>query len=291
MALTSISLVPQFGNDSVIAINCGTSTPKLSGSIDISSYPNLTNFTCSNNHITQFTGNTFCNKLISLKLDSNKLTILPVFSGMPSLREMRIEGNLFQGSVTELNALTSLVTVRLQQNRSLGGTLPSLSSLTKLESFYCIACALTGSLPSLSNNTFLEDFRCDSQFSSSKLEGSLPNLSYNTRLQFFYGFNNSFSGNIPDLSNNVTLFEFKMRNNKLTGWTGGTVSNNLGLFDASNNLLTAPAVNSILAAFVAANKPAGSKFLALSGSNAAPTGQGLIDKGILISRGWNVGTS
>jgi len=50
-------------------------------------------------------------------------------------------------------------------------------------------------------------------------------------------------------------------------------------------------VNSILAVFVAANKPVRAKFLALSGGNASPTGQGRIDKATLISRGWNVSTS
>jgi hypothetical protein len=37
--------------NNVLAINCGTSTPKLGGSIDITSFPNLTSFVCADNNI------------------------------------------------------------------------------------------------------------------------------------------------------------------------------------------------------------------------------------------------
>lgn len=290
MALSNMTITPEFGNSTVIAIDCGTSIPKLSGSIDISAYNNLLSFKCTGHGITGFYGNTFCNNLTSLRLSNNKLTVLPVFSGMPFLKEMRLDNNEFAGSMTSLSALTSLVTVRLQQNRNLTGSLPQLSSLSNLESFFCIDCALSGALPALSSNTLLVDFRCDSQFGTSHFTGSIPNLSYNTNLKYFYGFNNEFSGNIPDLSNNSTLFEFRVRDNLLTGWTGGTVSNTLRFFDASNNLLTQSAINAILAAFVAANRSTGSLILS-GGGNPPPSGQGLTDKATLISRAWTVVTS
>jgi hypothetical protein len=36
MSTTSINIIPQNGNSSVVAIDCGTSTPKLGGTVDIS---------------------------------------------------------------------------------------------------------------------------------------------------------------------------------------------------------------------------------------------------------------
>jgi len=72
----------------------------------------------------------------------------------------------------------------------------------------------------------------------------------------------------------------------------GYISNSLGDFRAENNLLTANAVNAILAAFVLANKTTGTRILNLGGTgNASPTGQGITDKATLISRGWTVTTN
>jgi len=72
----------------------------------------------------------------------------------------------------------------------------------------------------------------------------------------------------------------------------GYISNSLGDFRAENNLLTAKAVNAILAAFVLANKTTGTRILNLGGTgNASPTGQGITDKATLISRGWTVTTN
>jgi hypothetical protein len=70
------------------------------------------------------------------------------------------------------------------------------------------------------------------------------------------------------------------------------VSPTLGDFQVQNNSLTAAAVNDILRAFVAAEKTTGTRILNLGGAgNAAPTGQGLIDKATLQSRGWTVTTN
>lgn len=50
-------------------------------------------------------------------------------------------------------------------------------------------------------------------------------------------------------------------------------------------------VNSILATVITYNIPAGIKSINLTGSCAAPTGQGLIDKNALIAAGWTVQTN
>jgi hypothetical protein len=85
------------------------------------------------------------------------------------------------------------------------------------------------------------------------------------------------------------LTDFACSDNQLTSFAGGSVSNTLGAFYAQNNRLASTAVNSILAAFVAANKTTGPRILNLGGAgNAAPTGQGITDKATLDSRGWTV---
>ena len=124
------------------------------------------------------------------------------------------------------------------------------------------------------------------------LFGQIKDLSRLTALTSFYCHNNQLTGSIPSLSSNTALTLFGCYSNQLTGFSGGTVSATLGDFQAQNNLLSASAVNAILAAFVAANKTTGTRILNLGGTgNAAPTGQGITDKATLVSRGWTVTTN
>lgn len=258
-------------NAVVTTINCGTSSPRLGGTVDISALTNLNSFRCVNNDITIFTGNTLCPQLTTLSLSSNKLTSFPSFTNMPLLQELRLDANELTGFIPSLNSLTSLVTVRLHQNTGITGNIPSLSLLTNLKSFYCIGCNLTGAIPSLAANTALIDFRCDTQRESPKLNGSIPSLAKNTQLKFFYAHNNNLSGFV----------------------SGSSVSNTLQDFQAQNNLLTSAAVNAILAAFVSAGRTSldGTCNLNLGGrDNAAPTGQGLTDRQTLLNRGWRTNT-
>ena len=129
-------------------------------------------------------------------------------------------------------------------------------------------------------------------FNGNQLTGAIPSLSANTALTIFYCQDNQLTGSIPSLSANTALTLFICHNNQLTGWSGGTVSNTLGDFQAQNNLLTQAAVDAILAAFVAANRTTGTRILNLGGTgNAAPSATGVTDKNTLISRGWTVTTN
>jgi len=47
MATTPISINFQFEKNTVISINCGTSSPKLCGIINVSSFFNLIEFRCN----------------------------------------------------------------------------------------------------------------------------------------------------------------------------------------------------------------------------------------------------
>ena len=119
----------------------------------------------------------------------------------------------------------------------------------------------------------------------------LVRMAANTALTVFYCYANQLTGSIPSLSSNTALTVFHCSSNQLTGFTGG-VTQTLGYFDASTNALTLAAVDSILAAFVAANRTTGSRELYLQGgTNAAPSAAGLADKATLVSRGWTVLTN
>jgi len=212
-----ISIFPINGAD-VKNISCGTSSPQLSGTITISSFPNLTGFTCRENGITAFSGIQSCGNLRELDLGFNSLKTFPSFNSTPLLEELRLEENLFTGSIPSLNNLTNLKIVRLQENKTVTGNLPSLSLLTNLESFYAIGCKLRGPIPNLSQNTLLEDFRIDSQTTSPKISGTIPSLSANTNLRIFHCHNNNLSGSIPSLTGNTFLEDFRCYNNQLTGF-------------------------------------------------------------------------
>lgn len=128
----------------------------------------------------------------------------------------------------------------------LSGTI-DLTRYTSMSAFDCDNNDITA-ISKLSSNTTLEDFRC----SDNKLTGDIPNISYNTALRIFKCYNNDITGSIPDLSSNTQLTTFLCGENNLAGYDGGTVSTTLINFKAQLNNLTSSAVNSILAAFVAA---------------------------------------
>jgi Leucine-rich repeat (LRR) protein len=244
--MTGITLIPSNGFDQITEINCGTSTPKLSGSIDLSLFPSLINFTCINNDITSING----------------------INAIAQLRTFSCQTNLLAGSIPSLVNNTQLQEFTCQTNE-FTGSIPNINTNTQLQVFRCSSNRLSGSIPNLNNLLNLVVFRCDAQKGLIRLTSSIPSISANTLLQ-----------------------DFRCNANQLTGFAGGSVSNTLGDFQAQANQLPATAVNSILAAFVAANRTSGTRILNLGGTgNAAPTGQGLIDKQTLIDRGWTVTTN
>jgi hypothetical protein len=292
-------------NLNVTQIHCGTSSPKLSGSINLSLFPNITDFTCTNNDITKIIGYENNPNLINIDFSRNKITgSIPNLNNITHLRKFYCLVNQLTGSIPTLSSNTQLRDFRCHLNQ-LTGTIPaintnyflvefncSLNQLTgqipsppNLLNYYCYNNQLTGQIPTLNNN--IQRFDC----SLNQLTGQIPNLNTLGDLLVFVCRSNQISGTIPSLSNNNQLAEFQCQSNMLTNFAGGSVSNTLGNFQAQNNQLPATAVNSILAAFVAANRTTGTRILNLGGTgNAAPTGQGLIDKQTLIDRGWTVTT-
>jgi hypothetical protein len=296
-------------NLNVTQIHCGTSSPKLSGSINLSLFPNITDFTCTNNDITKIIGYENNPNLININFSQNKIIgsipnlnnntqlrtfycpvneltgSIPTLSSNTQLRDFRCHLNQLTGTIPAINTNSFLVEFNCSSNQ-LTGQIPSPYNLLNFTNYYCFSNQLTGQIPTLNNN--IQRFDCN----NNQLTGQIPNLNSLGILRVFVCRSNQISGTIPSLSNNDQLIDFQCQSNLLIEFAGGSVSINLGNFQAQNNQLSAAAVNAILAAFVAANRTSGTRILNLGGTgNAAPTGQGLVDKQTLINRGWTVTTN
>lgn len=271
---SGISVLPRNGAN-ITAINCGASSPRLSGTVDISAFPNLENFTCTSNDISAIRG----------------------YENNSNIKLLRYEQNKVTGSIPSLTALPNLITYLCDRN-SLTGQIPNLNNNLQLVTFFCYANQLTGPIPNLSNNSQLKQFYCH----LNSLTGVIPSLSFNIDLKDFACRNNLLSGSIPTLSGLNNLEFFTCRSNQITGFNSGPVSNTVGQFEAHFNQLPSSSINNILSAFVAAGRTTGnatsitpgfnSCIINLGGvANGLPTGQGITDKATLISRGWTVTTN
>ena len=106
---------------------------------------------------------------------------------------------------------------------------------------------------------------------------------------------NNTTGYVPDISGMGSLTTLNCSINQLTGAAAGfSVGSALGNVNMSANQLTQTAVDTILAAFVAAGRTSASGTVTLNlggAGNSAPSAAGLTDKSTLQSRGWTVVTN
>jgi hypothetical protein len=224
-------------------------------------------------------------------LDMNTKSLrgpIPSLARATALAYFYVHNNQLTGSIPGLTTNTALVEFYVNTNQ-LTGSIPGLTTNTALAYFQVGANQLTGSIPSLTTNTALVDFLAY----SNQLTGSIPSLTTNTALVYFYVHVNQLTGSIPSLTTNAALVTFYVSNNQLTGYAGGLGTRVLTIFDASTNALTDIAVNAILADLVVA-QAGGNPVCTVSlsgGTNAAPTGQGLLDKATLIAAKWTVTTN
>jgi hypothetical protein len=316
--MAGISLILQ-NNPTVTQINCGASSPRLGGTVDISAFPNLTQFICLNNDITSISGYENNANLQDIRLANNKISgSLPSFTGTPNLRVAVYNNNLYTGTIpawnnvlanfqASQNQLTgpipnfinnSWTTFLVNQNNLTGGIPPALSNQNGMITFSCHTNpSLGGSIPNINACGQLQRFLV----AVCSLSGSIPNLTNNINLTECWFHNNLLTGSIPSLSANNQLTRFLCYNqqggSKITGFAGGSVSNTLGDFQAQDNQLRVSAVNSILSAFVTAGRTTGTPIVSgqcilnLGGTtNSRPTGQGVTDVTTLRNRGWTVTT-
>jgi hypothetical protein len=129
-------------------------------------------------------------------------------------------------------------------------------------------------------------------FGEQRLTGKAPAVYQSSVLTSIYLVDNKYTGAITDISGCSNLQFLRFYNTLVQTFKSQTVSSTLGTIDIQNAKLTTTAVNALLAAFVAAGRTTGTRVLNLGGpGNAAPTGQGIIDKATLVSRGWTVTTN
>ena len=105
-------------NAVVTQINCGTSSPRLGGTVDISAFLNLQEFRCNSNDITALSGYAQNSILTDVQFFDNKVTgTLPSLSGLTNLQEFRCDTNQLTGSIPSLSGLTNLQIFRCYTNQ------------------------------------------------------------------------------------------------------------------------------------------------------------------------------
>ena len=97
-----LTLLPkqQLQNISITKIDCGTSFPRLLGSINITPYKGLQYFTCTDNGITSFTGS----------------------QGLTQLQELNLNINNLSGNIVSLSGNTALTKFECRYNQLTGFT-------------------------------------------------------------------------------------------------------------------------------------------------------------------------
>jgi PKD repeat protein len=127
-----------------------------------------------------------------------------------SITKISLESNNLNGTIPNLNNLTSLIDLRLFSNE-LTGNIPELSGLTKLEILFLNDNQLNGSIPQLDMLTQLQRV----YLSYNQLSGSIPELNMLTQLQQIDVSGNKLTGAIPELSGLTALTNIGLTNNPL----------------------------------------------------------------------------
>lgn len=195
--------------------------------------------------------------------------------------------------VSPLASLTGLTYLNCNTN-AFSGTLPSFATYTALINFDCSSNTFSGTLPSFAACTALTEFSCY----INAFSGTLPSFAACTALEKFFCFENAFSGTLPSFAACTALTYFDCYTNAFSGYIAGSFATqaNLDNLNMSDNAIAVAAdINQILADLVLslALPDRVGCFVDLSvGTNAAPTGQGITDKGILNgTEGWTVTTN
>lgn len=242
------------------SIDLGTSTPRLSGVVDVTGFDSLVSLSANKNDIQNFilppnsnleelslnynklqgSGNQYIPLDIKfLSLDNNLITSISNLSTYTNLKDFRCSENpmtLTFISLPDISLNPGLIIFKMYDN-GLIGEIPDITGNTNLKDLQVNKNNLTGNIPAdLSNNTALEIFKYGGNHN---LTGSIPDLSNNTELTIYEGFFTNVGGNIPSLSFNTKLKAFNHSNTELTGPIPD-LSNNTALVDfvVGENTLT-----------------------------------------------------
>jgi hypothetical protein len=218
MSTRTISLKPENGAATITAIDCGTSTPKLGGTVDVSAFPNLTSIRCKSNGITRFQGYGPLTNLVSIEMGDNAFGAaqgnFETLSNKPNLETISfyatigLQYNSWTGSFPDLSQNTQLKNV-LINNTSLTGNNLDLSMLTKLELLPIQFNLLSGNFPILPTgaNSKLKAIHFGSRGGSSSYTNSTaPLLTDHPNCADFVYSNNNVTGNIQPIPPRIKNF-------------------------------------------------------------------------------------
>ena len=125
MASASIKITGDSENDPITEINCGSTSPKLGGDINISLFPELTRFTCKNNDISRLSNLALNPNLQRVEIDANKLTTINSESSLSSnlnLQYFDCSDNQLTGNIFDLSLNNNLTYFNCSGNKFTGFT-------------------------------------------------------------------------------------------------------------------------------------------------------------------------
>ena len=232
-----------------------------------------------------------CTNMTHMLLQSGNLLPSPIhpnaFSYTPNLYYLwYISYGRTTGPIPSLNLNSKLEYLVLHYNK-FDGTMPSLASNPIIRYVDVTYNALSGPIPAFKDLSVLNRlYLYNNQFISL---GEFKNLG---ALGYFYAQNNIIEGEIPSFAGCPNLAYLILFNNRLTNYKTGALATNYSLryLDLSGNLLTAQAVNQIIADLLTNYNDSnrGGVSVNLRGGNALPTGVALESIDILRSVGWSI---
>ena len=254
--MPTIKLSAENGPASITAIDCGSSSPRLGGTLDVSAFPNLTSIKCVSNGITKFQGYGPLTNLVTINLADNAFDAtqgnFETLSNKPNLKAIEMQAVLpdqyinWTGTFPDLSSNLNLETIRIN-NCSLTGNNLDFSMLTKLKVISIQFCLLGGAFPLLPKgpnspivqiqfgngrqnyrytdttapNLATEFPNCNNLvYSNNNVTGSIQAVP--SRMFNFWCDNNQHTGSIPSLSSGI-LQQFVCRAQRSPAFLSGSI--------------------------------------------------------------------
>ncbi|MCP4215752.1 MAG: hypothetical protein GY765_13950, partial [bacterium] len=162
------------------------------------------------------TTNTKQNHVTGLELRINNLegTLPAELNALTELTVLRLDNNRISGTLPDLSGLTKLTHLELGSNM-LTGTLPAwINNFSNLKVLSLYVNSFNGTLPDISNLTQLETLNLNHNYFTGSLPAALSQL---TKLESIYVPENQLSGTVPDLTQLTLLTTLNLSDNQFSG--------------------------------------------------------------------------
>jgi len=266
----------------------GVSGVPAGGTVDISTFPNVTGFFANGCALTNIIGIDGQSRFRAIDVSNNRLAIpCPSIAQNSGLFSFQASNAGFTGTVPNFGNNGLLAQAHYGNNRGLSGEFPTITGLTGLQQLYLNASSFSGAAPILAaSNRELRIF----WYNNNRFTGSIPQWPSGSHLlRDFNCGNNQLTGFVPNFFSNGAMRIGAFANNLLTDFTGRFPSNISGLsFNFAANRLTPNAISGILQELVNSNSRTGGLAIQ-AGSNARVTGAvDLSNLATLSGRGWSI---